>query len=44
MTTKAPLQKILQGILHVENESKKINHERTSTTKPQQKKRQGIRE
>jgi hypothetical protein len=43
MTTKPPLQKILQGILHTENESKQ-NHERTGSTKPQEKKRQGIRE
>jgi hypothetical protein len=42
MTTKPPLQKILQGILHTENESKQ-NHERTGNTKPQEKKRQGIR-
>jgi hypothetical protein len=41
MTTKPPLQKILQGILHTKNESKQ-NHERTGSTKPQ-KKRQGIR-
>jgi hypothetical protein len=32
MTTKPPLQKILQGILHTENESKQ-NHERTASTK-----------
>jgi hypothetical protein len=43
MTTKTPLQKILQGILHTENESKQ-NHERTGSIKPQEKKRQGIRE
>jgi hypothetical protein len=44
MTTKQPLQKILQGILHTENESKQ-NHEKTgSSTKPEKKKRQGIRE
>jgi hypothetical protein len=43
MTTKPPLQKILQGILHTENESKQT-HERTGSTKPQEKKRQGIRE
>jgi hypothetical protein len=42
MTTKPPLQKILQGILHTENENKQ-NHERTGSTKPQEKKRQGIR-
>jgi hypothetical protein len=45
MSTKPPLQKILQGILHTENESKQNqNHERTGSTKPQEKKRQGIRE
>jgi hypothetical protein len=37
MATKPPLQKILQGILHTENESKQ-NHERTGRTKPQEKK------
>jgi hypothetical protein len=42
MTTKPPLQKILQGILHTENESKQ-SHERTGSTKPQ-KKRQESRE
>jgi hypothetical protein len=42
MTTKPPLQKILQGILHPENESQQ-NHERTDSTKPQGKKIQGIR-
>jgi hypothetical protein len=36
MTTKPPLQKILQGILHTESESKQ-NHERTGSTKPQKK-------
>jgi hypothetical protein len=39
MTTKPPLQKILQGILHTENESKQ-NHENIGSTKPQEKKRQ----
>jgi hypothetical protein len=39
MTTKPPLQKVLQGILHKENESKQ-NHERTGNIKPQEKKRQ----
>jgi hypothetical protein len=39
MTTKPPLQKILHGILHTESESKQ-NHERASSTKPQEKKRQ----
>jgi hypothetical protein len=43
MTTKPPLQKIIQGILHTENESKE-NHERIDNTKPQEEKRQGIRE
>jgi hypothetical protein len=39
MTTKPPLPKFLQGILHTENENKQ-NHERTGNTKPQEKKRQ----
>jgi hypothetical protein len=43
MTTKPSLQKILQGILHTENESKQ-NHERTGSIKPQEKKRGEIRE
>jgi hypothetical protein len=43
MTTKPPLQKILQVIVHIENKSKQ-NWERTGSTKPQEKKRQGIRE
>jgi hypothetical protein len=43
MTTKTPLQKILQGIWHKENESKQ-NHQRTGSIKPQEKKRQGIGE
>jgi hypothetical protein len=39
MTTKPPLQKILQRILYTENES--IHHqERTGSTKAQEKKRQ----
>jgi hypothetical protein len=38
MTTKPPLQKILQENLHTENESKQ-NHERAASTKPQEKKR-----
>jgi hypothetical protein len=37
MTTKPSLQKILQGILHTENESKQ-NHERTGSTNPQKRK------
>jgi vacuolar-type H+-ATPase catalytic subunit A/Vma1 len=43
MTTKPQLQKILQGILHTENESKQ-NHKRKGSIKPQEKKRPGIRE
>jgi hypothetical protein len=43
MTTKPPLQKILEGILHTENESKQ-NHERTGSMKSQEKKRQESRE
>jgi hypothetical protein len=43
MTTKPPLQKFLQRILHTESESKQ-NHERAGSTKPQKKKRQKIRE
>jgi hypothetical protein len=43
MTTKQTLQKILQGILHTEDESKQ-NHERMGSIKPQEKKRQGTRE
>jgi hypothetical protein len=43
VTTKPPLQKILQGILHTENESQQ-NHERTGSTKSQEKKRQESRE
>jgi hypothetical protein len=42
MTTNPPIQKILQGILHIEDESKQ-NHERTGSIKPQEKKRQLIR-
>jgi hypothetical protein len=38
MTTKPPLQKILEGILHTENESIK-NHEKKSSTKPREKNR-----
>jgi hypothetical protein len=40
MTTKPPLQKILQGILHTEDENKQ-NHERMESIKLQ-KKRQVI--
>jgi hypothetical protein len=43
MTTKPPLQKILQRIMHTENDSIQ-NHERTGITKPQEKKRQESRE
>jgi hypothetical protein len=43
MTTSPPLQKIFQGILHEESESKQ-NHERESNTKPQEKKRKDSRE
>jgi hypothetical protein len=43
ITTKPPLQKILQGTLHTENESKQ-NHERAGSTKPQEKKRQESKE
>jgi hypothetical protein len=37
MTTKPSLQKILQGILHTEDESKQ-NHKRTGSNKLQKKK------
>jgi hypothetical protein len=43
MTTKPPLQKNLQGILHTEDERNQ-NHERTDSTKPHENKRQGITE
>jgi hypothetical protein len=43
MTTKPLLQKILQRILHTENESKQ-NHERAGNIKPQEKKRQESKE
>jgi hypothetical protein len=39
MTTKPPLQKILQGILHTESETQH-NHERAGSTKLQVKKKQ----
>jgi hypothetical protein len=42
MTTKPPLQKILQGILHKEDESKQ-NHQRMGSIEPEEKKRQAIR-
>jgi hypothetical protein len=38
VTTKPPLQKILQGNLHTEDESKQ-NHKRTGSIKPQKKKK-----
>jgi hypothetical protein len=38
MTTKPPLQKILQVILYTEDESKQ-NHKRTGSIKPQEKKK-----
>jgi hypothetical protein len=38
MTTKPLLQKILQGILYTEDESKQ-NHQMTVSIKPQEKKR-----
>jgi hypothetical protein len=43
MTTKPPLQKILQGILYTESECKQ-NQERAGSTKPQEKKRHESRE
>jgi hypothetical protein len=43
VTTKPPLQKILQRILHTKDESKQ-NHERAGSTKPQEKKRQESRD
>jgi hypothetical protein len=42
MTTKPPLQKCLQGILHAEDESQE-NHGRMGNIKPQEKKRRVIR-
>jgi hypothetical protein len=43
VTTKPPLQKILQGILHTESETQH-NHERAGSTKLQAKKKQENRE
>jgi hypothetical protein len=43
MTTKPPLQKILQGILHTESETQQ-NHEREGSTKLQENKKQETRE
>jgi hypothetical protein len=42
VTIKLPLWKILQGILHTEDESKQ-NHQRSGRIKLQEKKRQVIR-
>jgi hypothetical protein len=42
MTTKKPLQKILQGILHTESETQH-NHERAGITKLQENKKQESR-
>jgi hypothetical protein len=36
MTTKQPVQKILKGILHIEDENKH-SHERKGINKPQEK-------
>jgi hypothetical protein len=43
MTTKPPLQKILKGNLHTEDENKH-NHKRTGSIKPHEKNRQALRE
>jgi hypothetical protein len=43
VTTKPPLQRILQGILHTESEAQ-LNHEKTGSTKLQEKKKQDSRE
>jgi hypothetical protein len=43
MTTKPPLQKIVQVILRTEGESKQ-NHKKMGSMKPQEKKRQVVRE
>jgi len=43
VTTKPPLQKILQGILHTESEIQH-NHEKAGSTKLQEKKKQESRE
>jgi hypothetical protein len=43
VTTKPPLQKILQGILHKESDTQ-LNHEKAGSTKPQDKKKQDSRE
>jgi hypothetical protein len=39
MTSKPPTQKIVQGILHIEE-----NHERMENIRPQEKKRHVVRE
>jgi hypothetical protein len=41
VATKPPLQKILQGVLHIESETQH-NHERAGNTKLQEKKKQDI--
>jgi hypothetical protein len=41
MTTKPPLQKILQRLLHTESENQQ-NHERTGSTKSKEKKKQEV--
>jgi hypothetical protein len=38
MTTKSPLQKFLQGILHIESETQH-NHQNAGSTKLQEKKK-----
>jgi hypothetical protein len=43
VTTKPPLQKTLQGILHTESETQ-LNHEKPGSTKLQEKKKQDSRE
>jgi hypothetical protein len=43
VTTKPPLQRILQVILHTKSESKQ-NHKKAGSTKVQEKKRQESRE
>jgi hypothetical protein len=43
VTTKPPLQNILQGILHTESDTQ-LNHEKAGSTKPQDKKKQDSRE
>jgi hypothetical protein len=42
MTTKPPLQKILKGLLHTEDENKH-NHKRMGSIKPHEKNRQALR-